>query len=157
MCEEKPFKSTYAADGTELPPKEIWEQMDNEFIADYRKGRIVYSKDFYIAMYKKIQAGMTYVQAYKALGFNVDVLGTDRANACGKRAVKMAEEGKLNTVKPSSYDGSVPLEKMGPMTLEEKAAYLEARTIYLETLVEAKKKWLSELLGKPVSSIRVRD
>ena len=132
MCEEKPFKSTYAADGTELPPKEIWEQMDNEFI-------------------------MTYVQAYKALGFNVDVLGTDRANACGKRAVKMAEEGKLNTVKPSSYDGSVPLEKMGPMTLEEKAAYLEARTIYLETLVEAKKKWLSELLGKPVSSIRVKD
>ena len=91
------------------------------------------------------------------LTINVDVLGTDRANACGKRAVKMAEEGKLNTVKPSSYDGSVPLEKMGPMTLEEKAAYLEARTIYLETLVEAKKKWLSELLGKPVSSIRVKD
>jgi hypothetical protein len=78
-------------------------------------------------------------------------------NSNFKRAVKMAEEGKLNTVKPSSYDGSVPLEKMGPMTLEEKAAYLEARTIYLETLVEAKKKWLSELLGKPVSSIRVID
>ena len=34
MCEEKPFKSTYAADGTELPPKEIWEQMDNEFMEE---------------------------------------------------------------------------------------------------------------------------
>ena len=155
MCEEKPFKSTYAADGTELPPKEIWEQMDNEFIADYRKGRIVYSKDFYVALYKKIQEGMTYVQAFEALGFSTKVLGTDRANACGKRAVQMAKEGTLNTVDPSSYDGSVPMEKMGKMTPEEEFAYLKARNIYLETVYEIKKKTLSELLGKPVSSIKV--
>ena len=69
----------------------------------------------------------------------------------------MAEEGKLNTVDPSSYDGSVSPDKMGKMTPEEELAYLRARNIYLETLVEAKKKWLSELLGKPVSSIRVKD
>lgn len=155
MCEDRPFKSTFLKDGTEEPPREIWDQLENEFVADYRKGRIIYSKDFYIALYKKIQEGMTYVQAFEALGFSTKVLGTDRANACGKRAVQMAKEGKLNTVDPSTYDGSVPMEKMGKMTPEEELAYLKARNIYLETVYEIKKKTLSELLGKPVSSIKV--
>jgi hypothetical protein len=99
---------------------------------------------------------MTYVQAFEALGFSTKVLGTDRANACGKRAVQMAKEGTLNTVDPSSYDGSVPMEKMGKMTPEEEMAYLKARNIYLETIFEIKKKTLSELLEKPVSSIKVK-
>ena len=156
MCEDRPFKSTFLKDGTEEPPREIWDQLENEFVADYRKGRIIYSKDFYVALYKKIQEGMTYVQAFEALGFSTKVLGTDRANACGKRAVQMAQEGTLNTVDPSSYDGSVPMEKMGKMTPEEEMAYLKARNIYLETIFEIKKKTLSELLEKPVSSIKVK-
>jgi hypothetical protein len=69
----------------------------------------------------------------------------------------MAQEGRLNPTDPATYEGSVPPEKMGKMTPEEELAYLRARNIYLETIVEAKKKWLSELLGKPVSSIRVID
>jgi hypothetical protein len=156
MCEDRPFKSTFLKDGTEEPPREIWDKLENEFVADYRKGRIIYSKDFYVALYKKIQEGMTYVQAFEALGFSTKVLGTDRANACGKRAVQMAKEGTLNTVDPSSYDGSVPMEKMGKMTPEEEMAYLKARNIYLETIFEIKKKTLSELLEKPVSSIKVK-
>ena len=156
MCEDRPFKSTFLKDGTEEPPREIWDQLENEFVADYRKGRIIYSKDFYVALYKKIQEGMTYVQAFEALGFSTKVLGTDRANACGKRAVQMAKEGTLNTVDPSSYDGSVPMEKMGKMTPEEEMAYLKARNIYLESIFEIKKKTLSELLEKPVSSIKVK-
>ena len=156
MCEDRPFKSTFLKDGTEEPPREIWDQLENEFVADYRKGRIIYSKDFYVALYKQIQEGMTYVQAFEALGFSTKVLGTDRANACGKRAVQMAKEGTLNTVDPSSYDGSVPMEKMGKMTPEEEMAYLKARNIYLETIFEIKKKTLSELLEKPVSSIKVK-
>ena len=70
MCEDRPFKSTFLKDGTEEPPREIWDQLENEFVADYRKGRIIYSKDFYVALYKKIQEGMTYVQAFEALGFS---------------------------------------------------------------------------------------
>ena len=155
MCEDRPFKSTFLKDGTEEPPREIWDQLENEFVADYRKGRIIYSKDFYVALYKKIQEGMTYVQAFESLGFSTKVLGTDRANACGKRAVQMAKEGKLNTVDPSAYDGSVPMEKIGKMTPEEEFGYIEVRNIYLETVYEIKKKTLSELLGKPVSSIKV--
>jgi hypothetical protein len=67
----------------------------------------------------------------------------------------MAEEGRLNPTDPATYDGSVPMEKMGKMTPEEEFAYLKARNIYLETVYEIKKKTLSELLGKPVSSIKV--
>lgn len=156
MCEDRPFKSTFLKDGTEEPPREIWDQLENEFVADYRKGKIIYSKDFYVALYKKIQEGKTYVQAFEALGFSTKVLGADRANACGKRAVQMAKEGKLNTVDPSAYDGSVPMEKMGTMTPEEEFAYLKARNIYLETVFEIKKKTLSELLGRPASSIKVK-
>ena len=139
MCEDRPFKSTFNKDGTEEPPKEIWKELENPFVMDYRGGRIIYSKDFYAALYKKINSDMTYVEAFEALGFSTKVLGTDRANACGKRAVKMAEEGKLNPTDPKTYDGSVPPEKMGKMTPEEELAYLRARNIYLETLVEAKK------------------
>ena len=56
----------------------------------------------------------------------------------------MAKEGKLNTIDPSSYDGSVPREKMGEMSMAEELAYLRARTSYLEEMDEAKKKFLSE-------------
>ena len=66
----------------------------------------------------------------------------------------MAEEGKLNTVDPSTYDGSVPMEKMGKMTHEEEFAYLKARNIYLETIHEIKKKTLLEFLEKSVSSTK---
>lgn len=139
--------------GMEIPPKELWPTMDNEFVKDYRDGKIIYTKDFYVALYKKItEKKMTYVEAYKDLGFNISVLGTDRANAAGKRAMKMAEEGKLNTVDPSSYDGSVPQDLMGDMTPAEELAYLKARNAYLEEAYKLKKKFLSELAEKQLHS-----
>ena len=157
MCEEdRPFKSTFDQDGEEIPPKEIWKQLDNPFVSDYRNGRIIYSKDFYAALYKKINSGMTYVKAFESLGFSTKVLGTDRANACGKRAVKMAQEGRLKPTDPATYEGSVPPEKMGKMTHEEEFAYLKARNIYLETIHEIKKKTLLEFLEKSVSSTKLK-
>ena len=145
MCEDKPFKSIILKDGTELPPEKIWKQLDNEFVADYRNGRIIYSKDFYIALYRKIQEGMTYVEAYNALGFDTKVLGEDRANAAGKRVMQKARDHKLFTVDETSYDGSVPREEMGKLTPEEERAYLKARTHYLEEMLSAQKKIRSEL------------
>lgn len=140
----------------EIPPKELWPVMDNPFIKDYKNGKIVYSKDFYVALYKKIESGMTYVKAYESLGLDIKILGEDRANACGRRAVQMAREGRLNRVDPSSYDGSVGPELMGEMTMEEEYAYLKARNAYLEEAYKLKKKFLSELAGRPVSSIIVK-
>lgn len=129
-----------------------------DFVDDFTEdGGIRYSKDFYMAMHKEISKGLSYVQAYEALGFPVKELGTDRANACGKRAEQLAREGKLNYVDPSSYDGRVPLKEMqeylGKMSLEEQNAYLTARTIWLETAQEVKKKFLSDYAEK-ISSLR---
>ena len=56
------------------------------------------------------------------------------------RVMQMARENRLFTVAPSSYDGSVPREEMGKLAPEEELAYLKARNMYLERIVEAQKK-----------------
>ena len=114
--------------------------LDNPFLKDFRGDDIIYTKDFYVAMYKKIsEEHMTYVAAYNSLGFSTAVLGENRANSAGKRAVQMAREDRLFTVDPSSYDGSVPREAMGAMSPAEELAYLKARNLYVEELVVAQK------------------
>lgn len=123
-----------------LPTDVIKPFLDNPFLKDFRGDDIIYTRDFYVAMYKKIsEEHMTYVAAYNSLGFSTAVLGEDRANSAGKRAVQMAREDRLFAVDPSSYDGSVPREAMGPMSPQEELAYLKARNSYLEELVAAQK------------------
>lgn len=133
-------------DGEDLPDEKIIPFLDNEFVAGFHEDRLYYTKDFDVAMYKKIHnEGMTYVEAYNALGFDTSVLGEDRANAAGKRVMEKARNHKLFTVDETSYDGSVPREKMGNLTPEEEMAYLKARNHYLEEMLLAQKKMQSEL------------
>ena len=133
-------------DGSDRPDDKIIPFLDNEFVTGFKEDRLFYSKDFDIALYKKIHdEGMTYVQAYNALGFDTNILGEDRANSAGKRVMQKAKDNKLFTVDESSYDGSVPMEEMGNLAPEEKMAYLIARNAYLEELVEAQKKIPFEL------------
>lgn len=107
---------------------------------------LAYTKDFYIALYHRMkEEHMTAAQAYESLGFDTKVLGKDRANSAARRAKKMAEEGKLDFEDPGCYDGSVKLEQMGNLSPQEKIAYLEARTHYLETFIDLQKKTLSVL------------
>lgn len=137
-----------------LPPDEIVPFLDNPFLDTFHGHTIVYHKDFYIAMYKKIHdEGMTYVEAYNALGFDTKVLGENRAYSVGKRVMKMAEQNRLFTVSPANYDGTVPPEKMGDLAPAEKLAYLEARNAYLEEVVEAQKK-ISSLLEEIYTSLK---
>ena len=135
------------------PSDEIRPFLDNPFLKDFRGRDMIYTKDFYVAMYKKIsEEHMTYVAAYNSLGFSTAVLGEDRANSAGKRAMQMAREERLFTVSPSSYDGSVPRETMGAMSPLEELAYLKARNSYLEELVSAQKKLQSALADMTISS-----
>ena len=135
------------------PSDEIRPFLDNPFLKDFRGRDMIYTKDFYVAMYKKIsEEHMTYVAAYNSLGFSTAVLGEDRANSAGKRAMQMAREERLFTVNPSSYDGSVPRETMGAMSPLEELAYLKARNSYLEELVSAQKKLQSALADMTISS-----
>ena len=52
----------------ELPPDEIVPFLDNPFLDTFHGHTIVYHRDFYVAMYKKIHdEGMTYVEAQKKI------------------------------------------------------------------------------------------
>lgn len=133
------------SDGSDRPDDKIIPFLDNPFVEGFKDDRLYYSKDFDVALYKKIQQGMTYVEAYNALGFDTKVLGEDRANAAGKRVMQKAREHKLFTVDASSYDGSVSIEDMGELDPDEERAYLKARTHYLEEMLIAQKKMQSEL------------
>ena len=133
-------------DGMDRPDDKIIPFLDNEFVTGFKGDRLFYSKDFDIALYKKItDEGMTYVEAYNALGFDTNVLGVDRANAAGKRVMQKARDNKLFTIDETNYDGSVPLEQMGKLTPEEERAYLKARNHYLEEMILAQKKIQSDL------------
>ena len=134
------------SDGMDRPDDKIIPFLDNEFVTGFREDRLYYSKDFDIALYKKIHdEGMTYVQAYNALGFDTGILGEDRANAAGKRVMQKARDNRLWTIDESNYDGSVPMEQMGELTPEEERAYLKARNHYLEEMLTAQKKIRAEL------------
>ena len=139
------------SDGTDRPDDKIIPFLDNPFVSGFKEDRLYYTKDFDVALYKKIQEGMTYVEAYNALGFDTKVLGEDRANAAGKRVMRKARDHKLFTADADSYDGSVPLEEMGELSPEEERAYLKARTHYLEEMLAAQKKMRSELEGMSIS------
>lgn len=111
----------------------------NPYFVGLKGSQIIYSDDFHAAMYRKIrEAGMTYVEAYNALGFNTDVLGVARANCAGRRAVAAAKDGTLFSVDPAKFNGSKPMdwEKLSEMSVHEQNACMTARLLYLEELLE---------------------
>ena len=122
----------------------FYKATDNDFVEDLNGSRLIYTKDFYIALHNKLEAGMGAVEAYKSLGFDVNALGKERAYAAAQRA-KAMEIDDMYTIDPSNYDGSATREMMGDLTPQEELAYLKARNIYLEELVELQKKMPSEL------------
>ena len=143
-------------DGLEIPDEAYYKALDNGMITDIpSNGRLVYTHDFYVALYKKLESGMGSVEAYESLGFDTKVTGVEKAYQAAKRAREKAAANKLYTVDPSSYDGSIPPEQMMEMadlSKEELIAYLQARNYYLEELVEAQKKTQSVLADILTSS-----
>lgn len=103
---------------TRQPPEEIQPFLDNPFLKDFRGRDIIYTKDFYVAMYKKIsEEHMTYVAAYNSLGFSTAVLGEDRANSAGKRAMQLGREDRLFTQIPPAMMALYPERLWGPCPL----------------------------------------
>ena len=136
------------------PEPELIPLFDNEYVANIHHQKIFYTKDFYIAMYKRIHdEHMSYVQAYESLGFSVAQLGKTRAEQAGKKAMEKARQNKLFTVDPSNYDGSQSMDEMPQLSPEEERAYMKARIIYLESLVEAQKK-IPSILEDAYTSLR---
>lgn len=127
--------------------------LDNPYVKGIHGTRIFYTKDFYVAMYKRIHdEKMSYEEAYESLGFKVSELGLNRARQAGKNTMEKAKADKLFSVNPASYDGSIPLEQMPKLTQEEEIAQLKARVIYLEATNEIQKKIRSILAENYTSS-----
>lgn len=126
--------------------KAVIEHSDNKFVAELTKNMdvFIYTKDFYVALYKQLESGMTSIEAYESLGFDTKKLGKNCAQSAAKRARQKAKSGEFEP-KAENYDGSIPIEEMPEMTLEEKVAYQEARIKYLEDYVEFQKKMPSIL------------
>lgn len=131
---------------TDVDPEKLEDKFQeallNEYVDHYSNGRLTYTRDFYKDMYKQIEKGKTYVEAYKALGFNVKALGEDRANSAGKRAVQMAEDGSLYKAQIGDYPGTIPMEKMQGLKkegLDKYIAYLEGRCLYLQAAIDVEK------------------
>lgn len=134
------------------PSSRVLEELaeKNTYIKDVQDNKIIYKTEFYLTMYQLMEKkGLTAVQAYEKLGFPVDKLGENRANACGKRAREMAADGSF--ADPAKYDGSIPRERLGDLTPEEEAAYYKARTAYLEALIDLEKKLQLRYPGKNIS------
>lgn len=110
----------------------------NQYFKGLKGNQIIYTNDFHPAMYRLIQGGMTYVQAYNALGFDTSVLGVGRANCAGQRAMAAAKDGSLFIVDPANYDGSKAMdwEKLDGMSVHEQNACLKAHLLYMEELLE---------------------
>lgn len=50
----------------------VIEHSDNKFVAELTKNMdaFIYTKDFYVALYKQLESGMTSIEAYESLGFD---------------------------------------------------------------------------------------
>ena len=129
---------------------EIFEWLDNEFVDDEKTfgKKLGYTKDAYVAMAKYLfDEGMTPLEAFRAMGFDPDVLGEDQANRLAQRARKLYEEDPDFTKKKYNYDGAIDIKKMPHLSQDEELAFMEARIEYLQKLIEAGKE-LNKLLRK---------
>lgn len=99
---------------------------------------------------------MSYVEAYRSLGFNVEALGKDRANSAGKRANQLGLQNKLNRPKPTDYNGTIPMSQMKGLSDAEMLAYLQARCMYLEVEVDVLKKNVLNSYRRNYSDQRIR-
>ena len=70
---------------------------DNKFVAELteKMDAFIYTKDFYIALYKQLEKGMTAIEAYESLGFDTKALGKDCAQSAAKRARQIAAGDKM--------------------------------------------------------------
>ncbi len=126
-------------------PEWLDEVLANPYVTYYRKGRIHYTDQFYVDILKLVEEGKTATEAYRALGFPVDLLGSDRA----AMAVQYAQVRKEKIVPPTyKVDGTVPfdvvmkregIEQFDPNNPVQ-AAMAYDRLVFLEVVFKELKK-----------------
>ena len=156
MAKKKKNKSTYPSSIKQDEKERFLSNLktldDNDFLdeVDIENCKLIYSKDFYVTMAKLLKNGSTPLEAYEALGFSVELFGENRAYQAAHKAKELAKKENYG-ISPSDYDGSIERSKMGDLSPEEEAAYLKARVMYLEKMIEFQKKIPSLLADMNIS------
>jgi len=114
-------------------------------------GDIYYTDGFYADMYHKMKVeGMKAVDAYAALGFDIEVLTEARATSAGTRAIHRMEKKAPFSKNIADYDSGKSFEEMmnsyvnGSIKKEDLYANMAARLIYLEEMHKVLKKTASK-------------
>ena len=121
-----------------MTKKELKELLkDNIYIKGITdNGGICYTKEFYSQLNEKLKS-MDPIEAYTSFGFDVNILGENRAYAAARRK----EKANKTVVEKEKYvDGTIPSDQMGEMSLEDELIYLRSRVAFLETVEKLKKK-----------------
>ena len=121
-----------------MTKKELKELLkDNIYIKGITdNGGICYTKEFYSQLNEKLKS-MNPIEAYTSFGFDVNILGENRAYAAARRAKEKAN--KTVVEKEKYVDGTIPSDQMGEMSLEDELIYLRSRVAFLETVEKLKK------------------
>lgn len=114
------------------------EALKNPYTNMVFQGKIDYSDEFYIDLFEQLEQGKTATEAYSALGYNVEILGRNRADQAAKRARQKAKNGTLYACR--TFNGDKTREEMGEMTPEEEIQWLKNRNLFLEVMIDYEKK-----------------
>ena len=139
----------------EMSPE--WKEvLKHPYIKGFSGGKLQYQEEIYSAVREYRERGYTSVEAFEELGIPVSVVGVDRANSVGKRAMDPKyKEGFI--FRPGNYDGTLSLdeilEKAKGLPLLLLISMLIARIIFLEALIEELKKKDVFRLGHKVTFV----
>ena len=112
---------------------------DNKYVKGFTNDSgVMYTDEFYRLLNQKLEEGIPSLDAYASFGFDINILGENRAYAACKRAKQKAMNPKKE--KTSYVNGTIPRDQMGEMTPEEELAYLRSRVLVLENIIDCKKK-----------------
>ena len=120
--------------------------VDNPYVEYIEEnGSIHYTYECYKTLHDKIVFGeMDRLEAYASLGFDIDVVGMERAKQAAYRAVKMGK--KIIRKDPADYDATLSIHDIiekaadGEYDKDDLIANLISHSIYLEEIDRSKKK-----------------
>lgn len=133
--------------GTGKAAPELEQYRSHPYVRSVSENKIFYKEEFYEELSRRLDKGLSPLEAYKDLGFDPEILGSQRAYKAADRAREWKtrkDEGPMYKV--GDFSGAVPLAKMieeagYPDASSEWVARLMGRVIYLETIIsEVKKK-----------------
>ena len=141
---EKTTDTAGAQDGNGQP---LAKYLETPYVKGIIEDKLIYSNRFYYDMYQLLMEGKTAEQAYTELGFDVGVLGTNRASCAARRAKEKARNNKLKTddePEDMSEDNN-PAGKETSADIDPEIARLVEENPYIKSFSNGRFKYYDEI------------